>query len=105
LRRQKLTEFLEKPTENTMLKHFVLLGILLLGSGNALASESYCYSIKNSDSKNYCLANAKNQKSYCYSIQESDTKNFCLAKVGHQKSYCYSIRANDPKNQCLALFK
>ncbi len=88
-----------------MLKYFVLLGILLLGSGSALANESNCYSIKNNDSKNFCLANAKNQKSYCYSIQESDTKNFCLAKVGHQKSYCYSIRANDPKNQCLALFK
>lgn len=88
-----------------MLKKIAILIIGLAGSGNTLAGASNCYSIQNSDSKNLCLANAKNQKSYCYSIHESDTKNFCLAKVGDQKSNCYSIRSNDLKNQCLALFK
>ena len=69
------------------------------------ANDSQCYSIKNSDQKNYCLALAKNKDSYCYSIQESDSKNLCLAQVKNQKSYCYSIKASDSKNQCLAVVK
>jgi hypothetical protein len=69
------------------------------------ASESHCYSIRSSDLKNQCLAQAKGQASYCYSIQDADTKNSCLAQVKGQRSYCYSIRSNDLKNQCLALVR
>jgi len=79
--------------------------ILLLTMPNVQANDSHCYSIKNSDQKNYCLALAKHQDSYCYSIQESDSKNLCLAQVKNQKSYCYSIKASDSKNQCLAVVK
>ena len=79
--------------------------ILLLIIPIAQANDSHCYSIKNSDQKNYCLALAKHQDSYCYSIQESDTKNLCLAQIKNQKSYCYSIKASDSKNQCLAVVK
>jgi len=79
--------------------------ILLLTTPIAQANDSHCYSIKNSDQKNYCLALAKDKDSYCYSIQESDSKNLCLAQVKKQKSYCYSIKASDSKNQCLALVK
>jgi len=71
----------------------------------SFANESHCYSIKNSDQKNYCLALAKHQVSYCYSLQESDSKNLCLAQIKNQKSYCYSIKASDSKNQCLAMVK
>jgi len=66
------------------------------------ANESYCYSIRDADRKNVCLATAKNQPSYCYSVQDSDTKNVCLAQVKAQRSYCYSVRNADLKNQCLA---
>ena len=79
--------------------------ILLLTTPIAQANDSHCYSIKNSDQKNYCLALAKHQDSYCYSIHESDSKNLCLAQVKNQKSYCYSIKASDSKNQCLAVIK
>lgn len=79
--------------------------ILLLTTPIAQANDSHCYSIKNSDQKNYCLALAKHQDSYCYSIHESDSKNLCLAQVKNQKSYCYSIKASDSKNQCLAVVK
>jgi hypothetical protein len=79
--------------------------ILLLTTPNVQANDSHCYSIKNSDQRNYCLALAKHQDSYCYSIQESDSKNLCLAQVKNQKSYCYSIKASDSKNQCLAMVK
>ena len=65
-------------------------------------SASHCYSIKDKDEKNYCLARAKRQASYCYSIRNSDKKNFCLAEIKGQKSYCYSIKNRDQKNACLA---
>ena len=87
---------------------YVLFGmgiVLLLTTPNAQANDLHCYSIKNSDQKNYCLALAKHQDSYCYSIQESESKNLCLAQVKNQKSYCYSIKASDSKNQCLGLVK
>ena len=87
---------------------YALVGVgivLLLTTPNAHANDSHCYSIKNSDQKNYCLALAKHHDSYCYSIQESDTKNLCLAQIKNQKSYCYSIKASDSKNQCLAVVK
>ncbi len=78
-----------------------IVGLMLLG----LASIAYanCYSINNPDSKNYCLAQTKQQPSYCYSIYEQDTKNDCLAQIKKQRSYCYSIRNQDLKNRCLAL--
>ena len=87
---------------------YVLIAIgvaLLLTTPKVHANESHCYSIKNSDAKNSCLALAKHQDSYCYSIRESDAKNLCLAQIKNQKSYCYSIKSNDTKNQCLALVK
>ncbi len=71
----------------------------------ALANASNCYSIRDQDRKNYCLATAKNQKSYCYSIRDQDTKNFCLAQLSNQRSYCYSIRSSDTKNQCLGMVR
>lgn len=86
----------------TIKNHFIFMALVMIPVAHA--SESNCYSIHNSDSKNYCLAKAKQQKSYCYSIRESDTKNLCFAQIGHQKSYCYSIRSSDTKNMCLASF-
>jgi hypothetical protein len=84
----------------------IAIGVVLLVTTTKVhASDSHCYSIKNSDQKNYCLALAKHQDSYCYSIQESDSKNLCLAQVKNQKSYCYSIKTRDSKNQCLAVVK
>lgn len=72
-------------------------------AGVSSASESHCYSIKDADQKNHCLALAKRKDSYCYSIRAQDGKNLCLAQTKGQKSYCYSIRSSDTKNQCLAL--
>lgn len=79
--------------------------LALLGSFAAQANESNCYSIKDSDKKNYCLALAKQQDSYCYSVRDSDKKNLCHAQVKRQQSYCYSIKSPDHKNLCLAIAK
>ena len=59
-----------------------IVGLIAFTSNSALANDSYCYSIQNTDMKNQCLAFAKRQDSYCYSVQESDAKNRCLALGG-----------------------
>ncbi|MGB4021102.1 MAG: hypothetical protein WBL30_02800 [Limnohabitans sp.] len=48
---------------------------------------------------------SKKQNSYCFSVKDADTKNMCLANVMAQRSYCYSIKTNDMKQQCLAQVK
>jgi hypothetical protein len=91
-----------------MIKVLFLLAIFAAGIGHggaAGATETHCYSIRDNDEKNYCLAMAKRQDSYCYSIRESDAKNICLAQAKGQKSYCYSVRNSDNKNKCLALVR
>jgi hypothetical protein len=79
--------------------------ITLLALGLMIASVAYadCYSIKNADNKNVCLAKTKNKSGYCYSVRDADIKNNCLAEVKQKRSYCYNIRNNELKNECLAL--
>ena len=84
--------------------YFFFLYLYSIATSHA-ANDSYCYSIRNSDQKNSCLALAKKQDNYCYSIREPDSKNLCLAQIKNQKSYCYSIQSNDIKNHCLAILK
>ena len=81
-----------------------VLAITTLLPALAWADSSRCYSIKNSDLKNHCLATTKHEKSRCYSIKDSDMKNSCLAEVGNQRSRCYSIKNPDQKQRCLAGF-
>lgn len=69
-------------------------------AGPVCASE--CYSIKESDRKNYCLAVTTDKPSFCYAIKSPDAKNACLAEVSDKRSYCYSIKETDLRNQCLA---
>ncbi|MFO0120825.1 MAG: hypothetical protein ACK51Y_04425 [Burkholderiales bacterium] len=82
------------------------LATLLLIPGPAPAQDtSRCYSIRDNDRKNMCLALARRDASACYSIRDNDDKNMCLAQVRGQRSNCYSIRDNDQKNQCLAMVR
>ena len=86
---------------------FQLLAIIissLITTTPSHAAGENCYSISNSDAKNFCLATANNSASYCYSISGQDQKNMCLAVVNRSKSYCYSISNTDQKNMCLASF-
>lgn len=68
-------------------------------------AQADCYSIKDNDMKNNCLAMQKNETSYCYSIKDADMKNYCLAKLKHERSYCYSIKDRNTKEECLAFVK
>lgn len=81
-----------------------LLLILTLAVFPALANAD-CYSIRDNDMKNNCLAMEKHETSYCYSIRDNDKKNYCLAKLKHERSYCYSIKDNNTKNECLTFVK
>ena len=77
---------------------------LALACGLAHASETDCYSIKDHDRKNLCLATSKSQVSYCYAIKNTDNRNMCLARVGMKKTNCYSIKDKDSQKECLAMF-
>ena len=91
-----------------MILRTLLLGLstLLLIPGPVPAQDaSRCYSIRDNDRKNLCLALARRDASACYSIRDSDDKNLCLAQVRGERSTCYSIRDSDQKNQCLAMVR
>jgi hypothetical protein len=79
--------------------------LTIIGLQVTCAAHADCYSIKDNDNKNLCLAKTKNQSGYCYSINDHDSKNSCLAQVKQQRNYCYNIRNSDLKNECLALVK
>ncbi|SDT86655.1 hypothetical protein SAMN05216296_0030 [Pseudomonas pohangensis] len=79
-----------------------LLITALLPSVSQAGNPALCYSIKNQDQKNQCLAVTQNQKALCYSIKDSDMKNACLAQVGGEQSRCYSIKDREQKERCLA---
>lgn len=83
----------------------MLLSLACTLATPGLANESACYSIRDADRKNMCLAQAKRQDSYCYSIRNADDKHMCLAVVKNRRSDCYSIRSSDQKNMCLAQVK
>jgi uncharacterized protein involved in tellurium resistance len=84
---------------------FAILILYVVFACSTWANTNACFSIKDPDRKNVCLAMSKRQNSYCYSVKESDTKNMCLANVMQQQSYCYSIKMHDMKQQCLAQVK
>jgi hypothetical protein len=99
------------PMEKKMPFRPVRAGLLLAAAcafaaaAPAIASESACYSIRDSDRRNMCLAQAKRQDSYCHSIRNSDDRHMCLAVIKKRRSDCYSIRSNDQRNMCLAQVK
>jgi hypothetical protein len=79
--------------------------LCLIMTGLAWANTPACFSIRDPDRKNVCLAMSTRQNSYCFSVKDADTKNMCLANVMQQKSYCFSIKLHDMKQQCLAQVK
>ena len=87
-----------------MFKIFTAITLGLITTTLVNAAGDQCYSINNQDSKNHCLATAKNDANYCYSISNQDKKNMCLAVVKRDKNYCYSISNQDQKNMCLGNF-
>ena len=86
---------------------WLLVGLwfVAMGCGVARASETDCYSIKDQDRKNLCLATSKRQVPYCYAIKNADSKNMCLARVDLKKSNCHSIKDKDSQKECLAMFR
>ena len=83
---------------------FLALALMLPPSGRA-ADSGRCYSSRDADLKNQCLAITRQDKSRCYAIRDSDMKNACLAELGNDRSRCYSIRDRDRRQGCLARFQ
>ena len=86
---------------------WLLVGLwfVAMGCGVARASETDCYSIKDQDRRNLCLATSKRQVPYCYAIKNADSKLMCLARVDLKKSNCHSIKGKDSQKECLAMFR
>ena len=84
-----------------------LMAIFLLAAcwnmPQAWADDSVrCYSIRDADWRNACLAETRDSKSRCYSIKDADRKQLCLAQITGERSRCYSIRDHDLRASCLA---
>lgn len=97
-------------------------------SNSSSVKGSSCYSVKNENLRNACLANAFKQESNCFSIIDDenlrnhclgvvkgtesncfsitidyeDSRNFCLGSVKKNQSYCFDIKSKDLKNACIA---
>lgn len=49
--------------------------------GEATASSSQCYAVKDADRRAYCLAEAKRDYGYCYRVKDVDQRKLCLARL------------------------
>jgi len=87
-----------------MLQLLAIIISSLITTTPSYAAGENCYSISNSDAKNFCLATARNDDGYCINIDSADKRNMCLAMVRRNKGYCYNIDGADQRNMCLAYF-
>ena len=96
---------LRSPLGETAIRTASCIVLVLIATPAAAAAGSDCYSIKDANRKNPCLATSTSQLSHCHAIRDSDAKNMCLARLTLQKSYCFNIKAKDGKAECLGVFK
>lgn len=67
-------------------------------------NRSYCFAIANEYTKNDCLANADGKNSYCYAINNDNLRFNCLAGVAQKASLCYAInQSDDLRNSCIGI--
>ena len=70
--------------------------------GEAMASTSECYAIKDADKRAYCLAQVKRDPGNCYRIKDGDNRSQCLAEIKGSRDRCYAIKDQDNRKACLA---
>jgi len=80
----------------------ILLTSQLVIQAHAADDSSRCYSIRDSDLRQACLAETRNNKGTCYAISDPDRRQLCIAQTTGQKSSCYNVRDKDKKAACLA---
>lgn len=85
------------------MKPILLILLALTLYSQAFANEANCYSIKDQDRKNHCLALAKDQVSFCLSIKDNDLKSHCQVQVTEDKSYCNGIKDAAFKSKCFEM--
>ena len=79
-----------------------LLAAFLIQPAQAATDPSRCYSIRDADLRNACLAETRGEKGQCYAIRDHDRRQLCLAQTTGQKSTCYNVHDKDRKAACLA---
>jgi hypothetical protein len=79
-----------------------LLAAFLNQPAQAATDPSRCYSIRDADLRNACLAETRGEKGQCYAIRDHDQRQLCLARITGQKSTCYNIRDKDQRAACQA---
>jgi len=84
-----------------------LVGIMgkSMFSGSSSGGIGFCYAIKNEDSMNSCIANAKKDIGFCYGINNNDLQNSCIANIKRDVGFCYAIKSKDLMNGCIANIK
>ena len=71
--------------------------LLMIGAAAwmPVAIGSECFSIKDDDQRNACLASAKNDQSYCLKIPANDLREACLAQLKGETYGCFKIQDPD----------
>ena len=92
-------------TINNIARGYLLVPLWMVAMawmGEAMASTSECYAIKDADKRAYCLAVAKRDHGYCHRIKDGDKRNQCLAEIKGSRDRCYAIKDQDSRKACLA---
>lgn len=63
-----------------------------------------CEKMINSDMKNSCIAEEKNDASYCEKIKDDDSKNICLVIITGEEKYCGSLLTEQGRQICRNTF-
>lgn len=95
-------------TIGTMVRGGLLMPLCMVAvtwMGEAMASASVCYSIKDANERAYCLGEARQNHDYCYRIKDADRRNECLAKTKGSRDRCYTIKDPDSRHICLTLIR
>lgn len=85
-----------------MRKILFFLCLIMLSTTAALAQNG-CMNIRNEGLRSYCLAKTQQQAVFCYGIKNSDSRNMCLARFASSFK-CYSIKDYDLRNFCHGVY-
>jgi len=93
-------------TINNIARSYLVVPLCMVAvawMGEAMASTSECYAVKDADRRAYCLAETKQDYGHCYRIKDDDRRNQCFAETKGSRGSCYAIKDDDSRKACLAV--
>lgn len=72
-------EYRPQPTRTRWIVLLIIIGLLYALDAKSAASD--CYSIRDYDKRQECLAIDRGSESSCYSIREYDQRQICIVKA------------------------